>query len=267
MKFNSLFISFLTLLCSFNLFAYDVGVPLHSFLFEANSRRAMNLLTKNAGWLNTITQGLGFEKQFYKNLHKSCPIQPKPFKAFLKGEEVPEYIYQSFFGNIPSAQLLQTVKNDFMNRHVKNLDAMLSLAEIAFDPAMNAHVLDLTSGADKFVKKLLSKGHRVFIIDNCNQEVKQMLKQKFPLLSSLPMMVSGEIHMIKSPAFYTEFMNKFALNPANTIFIETEEPYIGYIQQAVPNAKTILCKHKGHPERNISQAKDALKDQYGINLK
>jgi len=156
MKFNSLFISFLTLLCSFNIFASkDVVVPIHTFILEADTGRAMRLLTKNAGWINTITQGLGFEKQFYKSLHKSCPLQPKPFKAFLKGEEVPEYIYQSFFGNIPSAQLLQTVKNDFISRHVKNLDAMLSLAEIAFDPAINAHVLDLTSGVDKFIKKLL----------------------------------------------------------------------------------------------------------------
>jgi FMN phosphatase YigB (HAD superfamily) len=253
--------------------AKTILVPFDTFLVEPNTAEATQAAGWAAAWSGTKALMRGrnpkdaLAEKFFNALHAIDQHREQTSRpaVYWKGKKAPEYIYKSLLGILTAQQILEEVRAKIRAHHdLSDKAAIENLAEIAFDPKINAQVMELNPDAWEFIEKLSELGYRVCIIDNYNGESAAALREKYPKLTKFEMVVSGDVRQVKSPEFYRAVFEKLKINKADYIAIETHEGYAQSLKAFDPQAKIVVCTHQEHAKRNVSQAQKEFKKKYGI---
>ncbi|MCL5874883.1 MAG: HAD-IA family hydrolase [Candidatus Dependentiae bacterium] len=194
---------------------------------------------KEIGLLNIISFGKNprpFFMDFLDSIEPRSEQTPLTYDA--KNNLVPQLMCDWMTGSKTPAQIINQInsavqENDLLTRKEKNI--IKAMSEFIFgDPECYINTKKLLHDGKKFVKRCKKKGHKVFILSNWDSASFPVLKKKFSKFFDLfdGVVISGDVGMLKpDPAIYSAIIEKFNLDPQETVFIDDRPENIAAAQE------------------------------------
>lgn len=89
-------------------------------------------------------------------------------------------------------------------------------------------ILNLKTETLEILKSLFEKNYKLYVLSNFHQQAFEYVRQKYNFFKYFDaLVISAEVNLIKpEPEIYDYILNKFNLNPAETIFIDDSKENI-----------------------------------------
>lgn len=164
------------------------------------------------------------------------------------GNILPELMVEWLKGTLAWQELLALIRHSnghFINWTEETL--VRALAELIFNPENFAKTRQLIAEGIRFAKECKEAGHQIYILSNWDPESFVLLENKYPDFFSLfdGIVISGNIGIAKpDPAIFEYILNKYHLNPSDTIFIDDQQENID-VAQALGIYSIRYTKKKG----------------------
>ena len=128
-------------------------------------------------------------------------------------------------------EMIRTSNGTFINWTEEAL--VRALAELIFNPENFVKTRQLVDEGVRFVKECKQAGHNLYILSNWDSESFALLAQEYPDFFNLfdGIVISGKVGLVKpDPAIFEYILNKYDLEPSDTVFIDDQQENIDAAQ-------------------------------------
>lgn len=163
------------------------------------------------------------------------------------GNQLPQIMCDWLSGAKTSRELLDIVNESLeKNKTLSDVEKRIvsRFSQMIFLNAEFIKTKRVSTGGWRFIKRCKKKGHKVFILSNWDDSwslMKQMHADFFNLFDGI--IISAEVNMLKpNPAIYRLLLEKYKLNPADTVMIDDQAINLKAAQEVGMHA--IFCQRK-----------------------